>query len=56
MTLFSIKHNETGLYLCNGAWGEEPEWFEACELKALERQYGTVAHTEENDFRACDWE
>lgn len=57
MKLYSVQHTQTGLYLIERAWGEEPEWFNEQELRALELPAGTDRREiaiEPQDFSAND--
>jgi hypothetical protein len=57
MTLYSVRSTQTGLYLIEGQWGEEPEWFNARELQSLKLPEGTdrrAVAIEPQDFSADD--
>lgn len=41
MTLYSVQNTSTGLYLIAGQWGEEPEWFNAQEIRNVKLPEGT---------------
>lgn len=57
MTLYSIQSTRTGLYLIDGQWGEEPEWFNAREIGFVQLPTGTDRRDiaiEPHDFSADD--
>jgi hypothetical protein len=52
MTLYAIKRQSDGLYLCDGQWGEEPEWFEANEAVAILQTSSVALRAEAHEFSA----